>query len=105
MSKYRAEATMRGPYRFDSAAEARYYDLLEHRQEAGEIRGFLRQVPFHFKCGVKLVVDYQVFFPDGTSEFVEVKGVWTKDFILKTKLFESEYGDWATLRIIDANDC
>lgn len=97
--KFRAQATTKDNIRFDSKLEAREYQKLQLLKQAGEVVGFLRQVPLHFQSGVKHVVDFLVFWADGNCEAVEVKGVETKEFLIKKKLVEDEY-PWLDYRIV-----
>lgn len=101
--KYNAVEVKRDGYIFPSAAEGRMYDLLKAQQEAGEIIGFTRQCPLHFPGGVKLVVDFQVFYADGRHELVEVKGIETTAYRIKLALFEQHY-PWMTLRVVRTNE-
>lgn len=89
--KFHAQRTEYDGIRFDSKKEAQYYSQLKLRQKAGDVVFFLRQVPFDLPGGVKYRVDFQVFLQDGTVEFVDVKGMETKDFILKKKQVEALY--------------
>jgi len=90
-NKYRATEAMRDGIRFDSTKEARYYDNLKWRRQAGEIAMFLRQVPFHLPGNVKYVVDFMEFHADGSVHFVDVKGMETAQFKTKKKLVEALY--------------
>jgi len=83
--------TERDGMSFMSKLEAAYYDKLNLFQKAGSVLFFLRQVPFHLPGGVKYVVDFQVFYSDGTVEFVDVKGMETPEFIAKKKMVEALY--------------
>ena len=76
--------------RFDSKKEGRYYNELKMRLK-GDVLFFLRQVPFDLPGGVKYRVDFEVFYKDGTVEFIDVKGHRTKDYIMKKKMVESIY--------------
>lgn len=89
--KYNAKPTEVDGIRFDSRKEARYYNNLVLRQKANEVLFFLRQVPFHLPGKATYRVDFMEFHSDGSVHFVDVKGVKTKDFILKKKLVESLY--------------
>ncbi len=89
--KFNAKPTTLDGMRFDSKAEARYYQRLKTRQLAGEVLFFLRQVPFHLPGGVKYVCDFLVFLTDGTAEFVDVKGVRTQTYAIKKKQVEALY--------------
>ena len=89
--KYGAVRTIRDGHSFASKKEARYYDQLVTMQRGGEVVFFLRQVPFHLPGGIKYVVDFQIFWNKGFIEFVDVKGVRTKDFIRNKKMVEALY--------------
>lgn len=89
--KFGAKPTTIDSIRFDSKLEAMYYNKLKIAQSSGELLFFLRQVPFHLPGNVKYVVDFQEFWADGEVKFVDVKGVETKDFIMKKKMVEDLY--------------
>ena len=94
-----------GDVLYDSAAEARYAAQLDLRLKAGEITGWGRQ----HRCplivnGVRIctmVVDFTIYMR-GAVEYVDVKGVITRDWALKRKLFEALTGDKIT--IVHAKD-
>lgn len=90
-SKYGAEPTVVDGIRFDSKAEARYYQKLKLRVESGAVRYFLRQVPFHLPGGVRYVVDFMEVHADGSVHYVDVKGIETAMFRTKKRLVESLY--------------
>ena len=90
--KYHAKPTEINGIRFASKKEAKYYtELLIRRDQLKEVVFFLRQVPFHLPGNVKYVVDFQEFHADGTVHFIDVKGMKTKDFIMKKKMVEDLY--------------
>ena len=89
--KYGAVRTECDGIKFDSKAEARYYQQLKIRQASGEVVVFLRQVPFYLPGGVRYVVDFQEFHADGTVHFVDVKGMQTASFKAKKKMVEQMY--------------
>lgn len=89
--KYGAERTERNGIKFDSKKEARYYNELLLRVIAGEVIFFLRQTPFHLPGNVTYRVDFQEFHADGTIHFIDVKGMQTKEFIMKKKMVEDLY--------------
>ena len=66
--------------RFPSKKHRQHYFLLRAMQSAGEIRFFLREVPFdligHYENGkiVRHFVDFQLVLPDWTVRWQEVKG-------------------------------
>ena len=90
-NKYGAKATVVDGIRFDSQKEARYYQQLKLRQQAGDIVMFLRQVPFHLPGGVIYRVDFMVFDSTGEVRFVDVKGHKTKQYIDKKRMAEALY--------------
>jgi len=89
--KYKAMPTIVGDIRFDSLAEAKYYEALLLRVAAGEVLYFLRQVPIHLPGRVRLVVDFLEFHVDGSIHYVDVKGYATDQFKAKKKIAESLY--------------
>jgi len=90
-SKYHAVIEECDGIRFQSKKEAKYYRELKARVFAGEVRYFLRQVPFHLKGGIKHVIDFVEFWGDGSVHYVEVKGFATDMWKLKKKLVEDQY--------------
>lgn len=90
--KFRAKPTETDGIRFDSKLEARYYDILKLlRDNTKEVLFFLRQVPIHLPGGTKLVIDFQVFWADGTVTFEDVKGMETDAFKIKKREVEALY--------------
>ena len=89
--KFRAQPTIRDGMHFASKKEARYYDRLKIMVKADIVLFFLRQVPFHLPGGVKYSVDFQVFYKNGDTKFIDVKGHRTKDFIRNKKMVEALY--------------
>lgn len=89
--KFKSQRTELDGIKFDSKLEAKYYSHLKMLMAAGEIVFFLRQVPFHLPGGVTYRCDFQVFWSNGNVAFIDVKGMETKEFIMKKKLVESLY--------------
>jgi hypothetical protein len=52
---------------------------------------FLRQVPLHLPGGTRLVVDFLEFHADGTTHFVDAKGMKTEAFKIKKREIEAHY--------------
>ena len=81
---------------YDSLAEARYAAELDLKVRAGVIRKWRRQVPFDLTVNGERVcrmrLDFEVEWPDGRLELVDVKGHATADWKLKAKLFWAVYG-------------
>ena len=97
-NKYNARKTVMCGHTFDSKREADYYLELLARKQAGEIVriGFQPQYTllegFKDNTGKKqkpitYTADFFVTYADGHSEVIEVKGVRTRDYLLRKKLF------------------
>lgn len=111
MNKYRAVKTRIGNIIFDSKAEAQRYQELILLQKAGEIKGlilqpqFLLQESFRYYGkairAITYIADFQ-YFDIKTSQVIveDVKGMETREFQIKKKLFLKQYGDRVQFRII-----
>lgn len=77
--KYKAVPKIADGFRFDSTKEANYYKELKLRMR-DDVLFFTRQVPFHLPGGVILRIDFQVFYKDGSHEFIDVKGFVTPEY-------------------------
>lgn len=89
----KAKKQVVGDVQYDSKFEAGYAQELILRQAAGEIEKFESHVQmplvvfgYHI-CNY--YVDFKVYYPDGTIEYVETKGYPTEVWRLKWKLFEA----------------
>ena len=106
--KYRALKTTVGGITFDSGLEAKRYKQLKLLEDAGAIKNLILQPKFRlmdsFKYNGKTIraIDYIADFmyeEDGKIIVEDVKGMRTKDYIIKSKLFikkqilELEYVD------------
>lgn len=112
MNKYHAKKATRGKLTFDSEAEARRFDELMLLRRAGKIRSLKLQVRYCLQEGFKdldgnkdsgifYVADF-VYERCTTPDFSgcvywlpvveDVKGMRTKDYAMKAKLFRSRYG-------------
>jgi hypothetical protein len=76
---------------FASVKEMEYYKDLQLLIKGGELKFFLRQVPFDLPGGVKYKVDFVEFHPDGSVRFIDVKGIETDMFKVKKRQVESLY--------------
>lgn len=101
-SKYGNVKTERDGYTFDSAAEARYYDVLKAQERAGEVVGFLMQVPFRLPGNVRYVCDFLVFHADGRMSVVDVKGRETESFRAKKRQVEALYPWIGGIEVVSA---
>lgn len=90
-SKYGAVKTSTDGHTFDSKKEAEYYCELKLRLQSGDIKGFCLQPVFILAPGLKYKADFIVFNSDGTTEIIDVKGMKTKEYITKKKVFEDKF--------------
>ena len=90
-TKYRANKTSIDGHTFDSKKEAEYYCELKWKLQAHEINGFCLQPTFMLAPGLKYKADFIVFNADNTYEVIDVKGLKTKEYITKKKVFEDKY--------------
>ena len=90
-SKYRANKVSVDGHTFDSQKEADYYCNLKLQLQAHEINGFCLQPTFMLAPSLKYKADFIVFHKDGSSEVIDVKGVKTKEYIVKKKVFEDKF--------------
>ena len=103
MNKYHNRKTVIDGIKFDSKKEADYYCELRIRRMAHEITSFDMQVPFvllepfkykgHKMQGIKYTADFVVHYPDGRKEVIDVKGLRTRDYIMRKKLLLNKYPD------------
>lgn len=90
-SKYRNKIIMIAGDRFHSIAEAAQWIMLLDWQAKGIISDLRRQVKYEFRCGVKYFADF-VFKEKGRFVIQDVKGMRSREFVIKAKLMRSEYG-------------
>ena len=77
--------------KFSSKLERDFYAKILMQQKSGDVIFCLRQIPFDLPGGVRHFVDFQIFFSDGTVEFVDTKGVDTPMGKAKRKMVEDIY--------------
>ena len=77
---------------FDSKREARYFCELKLRVMSGEVRYFLRQVPFDLPGNTKYRIDFmEVHANDESVHYIDVKGFETPAFRRSKKQVEALY--------------
>lgn len=76
--------------KFRSKKERARYLELKALQTAGQC-WFLRQVPFYLPGNTKYILDFLIFWKNGTYTFEDTKGKRTPMFIMKKKQVESIY--------------
>jgi len=103
VSKYGNKKVIVDGIQFDSKAEAAYYKKMLKDQEAGLVKEFNMQKTYtlldkfeHPKTGkavraIKYIADFEVIYPDGRVEVVDIKGFKTPIYRLKEKLFMFRY--------------
>jgi Holliday junction resolvase len=89
--KFHAKICEDDGIKFSSKAERAFYQRLKFEKQNGRVLFFLRQVPIELPGKTKYVVDFQVFYEDGTVAFIDVKGVETENFKLKKRQVEALY--------------
>lgn len=94
-NKYGAVKTTVDGIKFDSKGESVMWFTLKNRERAGEITDLKRQIPYKLEVNgilvCKYIADYE-YIENGALVTADYKGVITKDFALKAKLFKAIYG-------------
>ena len=97
-NKYNARKTMVCGHTFDSKREAEWYMMLREKLRLGEIKHLECQPTYTLLEGfrdnqgkaqkpITYTPDFLVEYDDGRREVIEVKGVKTRDYVLRKKLF------------------
>ena len=97
-NKYNARKTVMCGHTFDSRREAEIYLDLLSRKQHGEIIRIGLQPSYTLLAGfrdnqgkkqrpITYTADFFVAYADGRNEVIEVKGVRTRDYLLRKKLF------------------
>lgn len=73
---------------YASKREAQYAELLATGKRAGVVLEWLEQVPVKLPGGLKYVIDFLVFYQDGSYAYVEVKGAETAVWKAKMRLLQ-----------------
>jgi hypothetical protein len=102
VTKYNANKVKLDGIKFDSQMESLYYKHLKILEKANIISFFvchpqyILQDSYRNDEGVKIraikyIADFEVTYPDGRVEIVDIKGKETEVFKIKKKLFEYRY--------------
>lgn len=97
-NKYHARKTTVYGRTFDSKREAEWYMMLREKQRLGKIKHIECQPTYTLLEGfrdnqgkpqkpITYTPDFLVEYDDGRREVIEVKGVKTRDYLLRKKLF------------------
>lgn len=97
LSKYRNAKTEINGIRFDSKAEARYFTHLKDRESKGEVHSVQLQRPYALTINGYLVSTYKADFTfwddaEKRERVIDVKGVITPEFRIKSKMMKAIYG-------------
>ena len=99
MRKFRNIPTIYNGRRYDSKKEAWYAQQLDMFKSVltpeNRVVKWFPQVPFKFKCGTKMIVDFLVCFADGRWELHDTKGgqaTKTQVYRIKKKMLKHEFG-------------
>lgn len=97
VNKYGAKPIVIDGHRFASKREGQFYSALKLREKAGEVYEVQMQTPYLLIVYGQLVCTYKadfVFYDavEKRNRVVDVKGVQTKDFIIKRKLMRACHG-------------
>jgi hypothetical protein len=92
-SKYGNRKQVYNGRRYHSALEADYAFQLDMRVKAKQIKSWEPQVKISLDVGKFHICNYYMDFVvthlDGSREYVECKGMITRDFVIKRRLFEA----------------
>ena len=103
MNKYGAKKVEIDGHVFDSRLEGRYYEHLLYLMNDGVVESFEMKKSYtlldkfpHPKTGktvraIKYTPDFEVIYADGHVEVVDTKGMKTRDFIMRCKMFMFRY--------------
>lgn len=99
MRKYRNIPTIYNGRRYASKKEANYAGQLDMMRLAekpeNRVVVWFPQVPFRFRCGTKMIVDFLICYADGRWELHDTKGgqaTKTQVYRIKKKMLKHEYG-------------
>ncbi|MDX0530767.1 DUF1064 domain-containing protein [Sinorhizobium medicae] len=96
-SKYRNKKTTVDGVKFDSKREAEFYSSLKQLERAGQVYEVELQKPYALTVNGQLVCTYKADFAfydaiQKRNRVVDIKGVATKDFVIKKKLMRAVFG-------------
>lgn len=89
-NKYNAHKVELDGHTFASKAEAARYVLLRAMERNGEIKNLVLQPKFTFPMGFSYKPDF-LYEQDGRLICEDVKGVKTRDFVMRAKCFRHFY--------------
>jgi hypothetical protein len=90
-SKYHNKRTESNCTVYASGREAKRAGELALLKRCGEVFCYFEQVPFKLAGGITYVADFVICWKDGRYTVEDAKGMKTKEYIQKKKLFEERY--------------
>ena len=90
-SKYNNIRTEYKGVSYASKSEASRAQALDRLKEAGQVKYWLRQVPFFLPGNIKYISDFMIVWNDGQITYEDVKGMQTQVFKNKKKQVEALY--------------
>lgn len=103
-SKYGNKKIEADGIKFDSKREFHHYRVLKDLLDRGDITGLKLQVKFEFKINdqclryvdsnrvIKYIADFEYFDMYGNRKVVDVKGLKTRDYLIKKALMMACHG-------------
>lgn len=94
-SKYGAKKTEIDGLKFDSKAEAARYTVLKKLAGIGIVKNLRLQVVYKLAVNGQLICKYIadfVYDKDGVEVVEDVKGMRTREYVLKRKLMKAVFG-------------
>jgi hypothetical protein len=91
-AKYGNKRIVIDGYKFDSIKEGVRYQELKILKLAGEIRYFIRQVPFELAPDLTYRADFMICWADGSITFEDVKGYKVQSSMNKIKMVKEKHG-------------
>ena len=99
--KYHNKKCIYKDMKFDSIKERNHYIILEQLEKTGQIKNLKCQVKYELQPSFKLngktirsinyIADF-TYLKDNKLVVVDVKGMRTKEYMIKKKLFQYKYG-------------
>lgn len=91
-SKYGARKTEYNGVTYASGLEAACAAQLDRLQAAGLVVEWKGQPRYELAAGLRYTADFEVRYATGLPRVIDAKGVLTRDFVMRRKLFEDRYG-------------
>jgi len=94
-TKFGNKWVMINGFKFQSIKEGCYYQYLRGEKLLGNVKDFHLQVPFPIIVNSKLIctyiADFVVYYPNGSMQVIDPKGIRTETFKKKKRLLKKYY--------------